>query len=281
MTKDISPGTIAYVIKEHQASYPDPLVVKAGEVLTVGNNDTKWPAFVWCTNQDGISGWVPERHLDRQGDHGIAQQDYSTAELTIKVGEQVVVDSKDSGWYWVTNQSDQSGWVPVENVAIHQSAPKTPWFLWITLVALFVIVIVLTMYSDSQLTGDIPNLRFYVTIPVLDILGTAVVTFVIARFLNHPIAFPHTLAVITGAGIIMQFAEIIEKGIYYYLWQYPVMLYFVFNFLLWLILVVYGFVRWAGLRWQTALTLAFFGFLGGLLVVGVATSLTGLGTPGS
>lgn len=281
MTKDIPAGTIAYVIKEHQASYPDPLVVKAGDVLIVGNNDTKWPAFVWCTNQDGISGWVPEKHLDRQGDRGTARQDYSTAELTINVGEKVVLDSEDSGWYWVTNQTGRSGWVPVENVAIHRSSPTTPWFLWVTLVGLFVIVIALTMYSDWQLTGDTPSLRFYAFIPVLDILGTAVVTFGIARFLNHPLAFSHTLAVITGASIIMQFTEIIEKGIYYYLWQYPGMLYFVFNFLLWLTLVVYGFVRWAGLRWQTALTLAFFGFLGGLLVVGVVTSLTGLSTPGS
>jgi hypothetical protein len=281
MQSEITPGTVAYVIKTHQASYPDPLVVKAGDELTVGNNDTKWPAFVWCTNPDGISGWVPERHLDRQGDRGVARQDYSTAELTVADGEKVVLEREDSGWYWVTNQTGQSGWVPVENVAIDQSTRDIPWFLWAALVALFVIVIGLTMYSDWQLTGTPPNLQFYFFIPVLDILGTAAVTFGIARLLKHPLAFSHTLAVITGASILMQFAEIIEKGIYYYLWQYPGMLYFVFNFLLWLGLVVYGFVRWAGLRWQTALTLAFFGFLGGLLVVGVVASLTGLGTPGS
>jgi hypothetical protein len=89
------------------------------------------------------------------------------------------------------------------------------------------------------------------------------------------------LAVITGTSVIMQFAEIVEKSVYYYVWQYPGMLYLIFNFLLWLALVVYGFVRWAGLRWQTALTLAFFGFLGGLLVVGIVINILGIATPGS
>jgi hypothetical protein len=277
----ITASAVAHVTKEHQASYPDPLVVKSGDELTIGKKDTQWPAFVWCTNEQGISGWVPEKYLDRQGDRGIAQKDYSTAELTITVGEKVVLEREDSGWYWVTNQSDQSGWVPVENVAIDQNTTATPWFLWATLVALLIVAIGLTIYSDQQLTGDTPNLQFYILVPALDILGTAVVTFGIARLLRQPLAFSHTLVVITGASIIMQFAEIIEKGVYYYVWQYPGMLYFVFNFLLWLALVVYGFVRWAGLRWQTALTLAFFGFLGGLLVVGIVINFLGIATPGS
>lgn len=281
MQDDITPGTNVYIIKDHQASYPDPLVVKAGDELTIGKKDTKWSAFVWCTNQDGISGWVPEKHLDRQGDRGIARQDYSTAELTITEEEKVVLESEDSGWYWVTNQSGKSGWIPVENVATDQSIRTLPWFLWATLLVLFVIVIGLTLYSDWQLSGDTPNLQFYIFIPALNILGTTVVTFSIALFLKHPIAFSHTLAVITGTSVIMQFAEIIEKNIYYYVWQYPGLLYFLFNFLLWLVLVVYGFVRWAGLRWQSALTLAFFGFLGGLLVIGIVTNLLGLGTSGS
>ena len=148
MQNEIRPGTIAHVIKEHQASYPDPLVVKSGDELTIEKKDTQWPAFVWCTNQDGISGWVPEKHLDRQDDRGIARQDYSTIELTITVGEKVVLESEDSGWYWVTNQTGQSGWVPVENVAIDQSTANTPWFLWAALVVLLIIAIGLTMYSD-------------------------------------------------------------------------------------------------------------------------------------
>ena len=281
MQNEITPGTVAYVTKEHQASYPDPLVVKSGDQLAIGKKDTQWPAFVWCTNEQEVSGWVPEKHLDRQGDRGIALQDYSTAELTISVGEKVVLERQDSGWYWVTNQAGQSGWVPVENVAIDQNTTATPWFLWAVLFVMLIIAMGLTMYSDQQLTGEPPNPQFYIIVPVLDILGTAVVTFGIARLLKHPLAFSHTLAVITGVSVIMQFAEIVEKGVYYYLWQYPGTLYFVFNFLLWLALVVYGFVRWAGLRWQTALTLAFFGFLGGLLVVGVVINILGIATPGS
>jgi hypothetical protein len=281
VNKDIKPGSIALIIKEHQASYPDPLIVKTGDELTVGKGDSQWSAFVWCTNQNGKSGWVPERHLDRQGDRGVALQDYSTAELTITVGEKVTLEKEDSGWYWVTNQTGKSGWVPVENVAIGQSIRSTPWFVWAALGALFIFAIALTMVSNWQLTGETPNLQSHILLPLLTILGTAVLTFGIARFLKYPLNFSQTLTVIAGASILLQFAAIIEKGIYGYVWQYPGTLYFVFNFLLWLALVVYGFVRWARLRWQTALTLAFLGFLGGLLAAGVIISLTGLSSLGS
>ena len=281
MNKDIKPGSIALIIKEHQASYPDPLLVKTGDELIVGKQDSQWSEFVWCTNKNAKSGWVPEKHLDRQGERGVALQNYSTAELTIKVGEMVTLENEDSGWYWVTNKTGQSGWVPMENVAIGQSSRTTPWFVWAALVGLFIIVIALTMYSDWQLTGETPDLQFNILLPLLNILGTVGITFGIARFLKHPLNFSQTLTVITGASILLQFTEIIEKGIYHTVWQYPGMLYFGFNFLLWLALVVYGFVRWAGLRWQTALTLAFLGFLGGLLVVGLITSLTGLSSLGS
>lgn len=281
MNKDIKPGSIALIIKEHQASYPDPLIVKTGDELSVGKQDSQWPAFVWCTNQEGKSGWVPEIHLDRQGDLGIATQDYSTAELTVEAGEKVTFEKEDSGWYWLENRTGQSGWVPAENVAIGQSSRTTPRYVWAVLAALFTFVITLTIYSDWQLTGETPHLQFHILLPLLNILGTAGITYGIARFLKYPLNFSQTLAVFTGASILLQFAEIIENNIYHSVWQYPGVLFFVFNFLLWLSLVVYGFVRWAGLGWQTALTLAFLGFLGGLLVVGVITSLPGLGSLGS
>lgn len=281
MIRKLASGTRAYIIKDHQATYPDPLAVQAGDELVVGQQDTDWPAFVWCTNQAGKSGWIPEKHLDRQGQRAIARRDYSTAELTVKTGEQVNITSEDSGWYWVTNQAGHSGWVPVENVNIEADHLRSSKIIWLMLTALLVIALVLTMISDWRLTGQKPNLLFYAIIPVMDILGTAAITFGIARFLKHPLDFPPTLAVIAGASIVLQFAEIIEKSIYYYLWQYPAMLYFVFNFILWLSLVVYSFVRWGKMRWQTALTLAFIGFLGGLLVIGIISNLIGLSTPGS
>jgi len=240
VNKDIKPGSIALIIKEHQASYPDPLLVKTGDELIVGKQDSQWSEFVWCTNKNGKSGWVPEKHLDRQGERGVAQQKYSTAELTIKVGEMVTLENEDSGWYWVTNKTGQSGWVPMENVAIGQSNRTTPWFAWAALVGLFIIVIALTIYSNWQLTGETPDLQFNILLPLLNILGTAGITFGIARFLKHPLNFSQTLTVITGASILLQFTEIIEKGIYHTVWQYPAMLYFGFNFLLWLALVVYG-----------------------------------------
>ncbi len=51
----------ARVVEDYLASDPEPLVIITGELLKVGQNDTRWPAFVRCSNRVGKSGWVPHR----------------------------------------------------------------------------------------------------------------------------------------------------------------------------------------------------------------------------
>ena len=106
----------ARVIKAYQASDPEPLVIRAGERLTVGENSDQWPAYVWCVNQAGKGGWVPEAFLEREGDSGVARRDYSAAELTVSVGEELVLGEKAGGWFWATNRANCSGWVPAEYI---------------------------------------------------------------------------------------------------------------------------------------------------------------------
>ena len=106
----------ANVIKDYGASDPDPLVISAGEELQVGKNDTNWPAFVRCTNRAGNEGWVPEDFIKREGDVAIARVEYSAVELTVKCGETLILEQEAGGWYWATNQTGQSGWVPAEYI---------------------------------------------------------------------------------------------------------------------------------------------------------------------
>ena len=40
------------------------LSVEVGETLTTGQEVNAW---VWCTNQEGHSGWVPAKHLQKLG----------------------------------------------------------------------------------------------------------------------------------------------------------------------------------------------------------------------
>jgi len=51
------------VLKEHRASYADPIAMRAGDPVTVGRRDTTWHEYVWCTGPDGREGWVPSEGL--------------------------------------------------------------------------------------------------------------------------------------------------------------------------------------------------------------------------
>ncbi len=100
------------VIQDYQAQYPDPIVMKKGENITLGRRDPEWPGWVWCTDIRGKSGWVPESYIEGHGESDRALQDYSAIELTVRAGEELILSQLESGWYWATNQDDQSGWVP-------------------------------------------------------------------------------------------------------------------------------------------------------------------------
>jgi hypothetical protein len=115
---DIAGMKNAKVIKAHQASNPQPLVIRVGDRLTVGENSDQWPAYVWCVDHAGKGGWVPEAFLEREGDSGVALRDYSAAELTVAVGDELALGEEAGGWFWATNHAGRGGWVPAEHLII-------------------------------------------------------------------------------------------------------------------------------------------------------------------
>jgi uncharacterized protein YgiM (DUF1202 family) len=106
----------AHVIADWQVKYSDPLILRAGEGVTLGERDTEWPGWIWCINEAGKGGWVPEQYIEIRDTRGVARQDYSAIELAVKAGEQVRVGQRLNGWAWCTNASGQSGWVPERNL---------------------------------------------------------------------------------------------------------------------------------------------------------------------
>lgn len=108
----------ARVVKEYEASDPNPLVIKAGEKLWVGVRDTTWPAFVRCRNHAGNEGWVPDRYLEIDGKDGVARVDYSAVELTVSGGEILFLEQEVGGWYWARKEPRERGWIPAEHVQI-------------------------------------------------------------------------------------------------------------------------------------------------------------------
>lgn len=98
--------------------YPNPLTLCAGEVVTVVANDAQWPAYVWCTNGQGLGGWVPESYLEIRGDAGQARRDYDARELTVDMGEILVLLDEEGGWYWAENGCGERGWVPKNHLEL-------------------------------------------------------------------------------------------------------------------------------------------------------------------
>jgi hypothetical protein len=105
------------VIKSYTAVYPDPITVRAGDEIMVGEEDTEFPGWVWCSDQNGKSGWLPLdciEHIKRNS--GAAKYDYSAIELNAGTGEKLKSNELKNGWAWCVNESGQSGWIPLDHL---------------------------------------------------------------------------------------------------------------------------------------------------------------------
>ena len=111
-------GTKCRVIENYNSPYTDPWIITKDEILSIGQKESEWSGWIWCTNNSGESRWVPENYLEIQGDTCKAKRDYNATELSVNVGEELTIEEEEAEWYWVTNQQKKSGWVPIKNVEI-------------------------------------------------------------------------------------------------------------------------------------------------------------------
>ncbi len=113
---NISKEITAVVIKSHKSDFPNPLILKKGERLEVGDKKTNFAGWIWCTAPDGNSGWIPENFTEKVENGSRMTVDYDATEMTVSVGENLAVLSEESQWVWCLNSKNQKGWVPLENV---------------------------------------------------------------------------------------------------------------------------------------------------------------------
>jgi uncharacterized protein YgiM (DUF1202 family) len=106
----------ARAVKDWEVMYSDPIAVRAGDEVTLGKRDTEWPGWVWCTNEAGKGGWVPERIVEAGRERGRILAGYSAVELAVRIGDALSLHGEESGWYWATNEAGQSGWVPASHI---------------------------------------------------------------------------------------------------------------------------------------------------------------------
>jgi hypothetical protein len=93
--------------------YTEPLSVRAGELVTVGEDDPEWPGWRWCTDARGKQGWVPEALI---GDGGVIDREYTARELDVAVGDEVEIVREIAGWIWCEKAAGGSGWIPASHV---------------------------------------------------------------------------------------------------------------------------------------------------------------------
>jgi hypothetical protein len=152
---------------------------------------------------------------------------------------------------------------------------------WITLIAAFVAIIIVTIYKDLALTGNQPNLLFYITVPLVSMLGSAAAGYAALKIWRKPITFSETLFMVVLSDFLGQVYENLSKLVYYRLWAYPGWLFFIGFLPVAFLIPGYLLKRWHKLHWLLALFIALVFFIGGMTASLAFTAVTGIETPGS
>ena len=105
-----------WVTRNHEASFPYSMRVRAGDVVAVGEEDEEMPGWLWCTDGEGVSAWVPDKYLQIEDGEGRILQDYDSTEHTVNVGEVLEFIKEANGWIWCADSEGNLGWVPVDKV---------------------------------------------------------------------------------------------------------------------------------------------------------------------
>jgi hypothetical protein len=115
----------ATVAQDYRAQYSDPIAMRSGDEVAIGERDTEYAGWIWCTHADGRSGWVPESYLSLEGSVGRALRDYTARELSAAAGEVVELGEEYSGWVWAINARRESGWLPTDHLKVEPDPART------------------------------------------------------------------------------------------------------------------------------------------------------------
>ena len=109
----------AVVVKNYISEFPIPVQFHKDEKVTVIKRDTAWVGWMYCKNEVSIERWIPLAYLISDKDSPEIYRltiDYNPVELSVKVGDRVKIEKKESGWAWIENFEGEFGWVPLENL---------------------------------------------------------------------------------------------------------------------------------------------------------------------
>ena len=109
----VMPERLFTATADYEVIDRSPLMLAAGEVVRVGEQDADWPGWVWVTSANGRGSHVPEEILEHR-DAGTAEvrQPFQARDLSVKRNEQVSSLREVKGWHWCRNRHGQEGWLP-------------------------------------------------------------------------------------------------------------------------------------------------------------------------
>ena len=107
------------VHRPYESTNPDPITLRAGELVKVGQKfvaDPEWQNWVKCENADGQQGWTPVQLLRIDGEWATALDTYTAHELTLSTGAKITVTRMLNGWAWAETEEKEWGWIPARNL---------------------------------------------------------------------------------------------------------------------------------------------------------------------
>ena len=104
------------VVTSYERAYPDPVYVRAGDRLVLGEEDKEYPGWIWATDPEDRSGWAPMDLADAET--GLARYDYTAAELNAVAGQLIWVEEQKDGWAWCIDAQGEKGWMPIANLEV-------------------------------------------------------------------------------------------------------------------------------------------------------------------
>jgi len=108
------------VIQSRKTNYSDPIVLKKGETVTIGEEykekDT-WKGWIWCETPEKKC-WVPYQIIEKQNERqGKLKEEYIATELSVDKDNLIEVEKELNGWAWGRNvYKNEYGWVPLETL---------------------------------------------------------------------------------------------------------------------------------------------------------------------
>jgi len=86
--------------------------LEPGQEVTSGPADNAWPGWIWATDHNGRSGYVPAEYLEPLGeDRWAVLKPFDPTVLKVQRGDKITSLEHIHGWHWAQNQSGQSGWI--------------------------------------------------------------------------------------------------------------------------------------------------------------------------